>query len=144
MTQYSISTNIIFAGTPTFAVPSLQALLDSKHRIIAVYTQPDRPSGRGRIITPSPIKQLALSRSISVYQPTTLRDTETQQQLTALSPDIIIVVAYGMLLPKAVLAIPRLGCINVHASLLPRGRGAAPFNTVSWREMQKRVLRLCR
>ncbi|MDT8403646.1 methionyl-tRNA formyltransferase [Sulfuriflexus sp.] len=119
--------NIVFAGTPDFAVPSLQALLDSPHRIKAVYTQPDRPAGRGRKLTASPVKQCALERGLPVEQPASLKDPAAQARLAAYQPDIMIVVAYGMLLPSAVLAIPRLGCINVHASLLPRWRGAAPI-----------------
>ncbi len=118
---------IIFAGTPEFAVPCLVALLDSKHEVIAVYTQPDRPAGRGQKLTPSPIKQLALTKQIPVYQPVTLRDTEAQQQLRELKPEIMVVVAYGLILPSEILTIPPRGCINVHASLLPQWRGAAPI-----------------
>ncbi|GGO77435.1 methionyl-tRNA formyltransferase [Marinobacterium nitratireducens] len=120
--------NIVFAGTPDFAAASLQALLDSPHRVIAVYTQPDRPAGRGRKLTPSPVKTLALEHGIEVRQPQSLKDPEAQAELAALEPDLMVVVAYGLLLPKAVLEIPRLGCINVHASLLPRWRGAAPIH----------------
>lgn len=119
--------NIIFAGTPDFAVPSLRALLDSPHQVKAVYTQPDRPAGRGRKLTASPVKQCALERGLPVEQPLSLKDPDAQVRLAAYRPDIMIVVAYGMLLPPAVLAIPRLGCVNVHASLLPRWRGAAPI-----------------
>ena len=119
--------NIVFAGTPEFAVPSLQALLDSPHSVKAVYTQPDRPAGRGRKVTASPIKQCAIEHSLSVEQPLSLKEAEEQAKLAAYQPDILVVVAYGMILPPAVLAIPRLGCINVHASLLPRWRGAAPI-----------------
>jgi methionyl-tRNA formyltransferase len=118
---------IIFAGTPEFAVPSLLALLESKHSVCAVYTQPDRKAGRGQKLQPSPVKSIALQHQIPVYQPTTLKAVETQAQLQALQPDLLIVAAYGLLLPKAVLEIPRFGCINVHASLLPRWRGAAPI-----------------
>jgi len=118
---------IIFAGTPAFAVPSLLALLNSKHSVCAVYTQPDRKSGRGRKLKASPIKLLALEHNIDVYQPVNLKEAETQAELEALKPDLMIVVAYGLILPKAVLDIPRLGCVNVHASLLPRWRGAAPI-----------------
>jgi methionyl-tRNA formyltransferase len=121
------SLNIIFAGTPDFAVPSLQALIDSKHTISCVYTQPDRPAGRGQVLTASPIKQLALHAGIPVRQPTSLKLADEQQILQAWQADVMIVVAYGMLLPAAVLNIPRLGCVNVHASLLPRWRGAAPI-----------------
>lgn len=119
--------NIVFAGTPDFAVPSLQALLESPHHVKAVYTQPDRPAGRGRKLTASPIKQCALEHGLPVEQPLSLKDSDEQAKLGAYQPDIMIVVAYGMILPPAALAIPRLGCINVHASLLPRWRGAAPI-----------------
>lgn len=119
--------NIVFAGTPDFAVPSLQALLESPHHVKAVYTQPDRPAGRGRKLTASPIKQCALEHGLPVEQPLTLKDAEEQAKLLAYQPDILVVVAYGMILPPEVLTIPRLGCINVHASLLPRWRGAAPI-----------------
>lgn len=118
---------IIFAGTPDFAVHSLQALLDTSHEVIAVYTQPDRPAGRGRKLTPSPVKSLALEQDIPVYQPLTLRDEDAQKELAALNADLMVVVAYGLILPQVVLDTPRLGCINVHGSLLPRWRGAAPI-----------------
>jgi len=118
---------IVFAGTPDFSVPPLKALLDSGHEVVAVYTQPDRPAGRGRKLTPSPVKQLALERGIPVFQPRTLKDPEAVAELAALEPDLMVVVAYGLLLPPEVLVIPRLGCINIHASLLPRWRGAAPI-----------------
>jgi methionyl-tRNA formyltransferase len=118
---------IIFAGTPQFSVPCLLALLNSKHTICAVYTQPDRRAGRGRKLQASPVKLVALEHEIDVYQPVTLKDTQVQTQLQMLQADIIIVVAYGLLLPKTVLDMPHLGCINVHASLLPRWRGAAPI-----------------
>jgi len=118
---------IIFAGTPDFAVPSLQSLIDSPHEILAVYTQPDRPAGRGRKLTASPVKQCAEQAGIVVEQPESLRDEGAQQRLAAYQADIMVVVAYGQLLPSVVLAMPRLGCINVHASLLPRWRGAAPI-----------------
>ncbi|WP_126457050.1 methionyl-tRNA formyltransferase [Sulfuriflexus mobilis] len=119
--------NIVFAGTPDFAVPSLQALLDSPHHVKAVYTQPDRPAGRGRKLSPGPVKQCALDHGLPVEQPLSLKDPTEQAKLAAYQPDIMVVVAYGMILPAAILAIPRLGCINVHASLLPRWRGAAPI-----------------
>ncbi len=119
--------NIVFAGTPEFAAVALQALLHSPHRVIAAYTQPDRPAGRGRKLTASPVKQLAQQHGVPVYQPLTLKDPETQQALAALRPDVMIVAAYGLLLPQAVLDIPRYGCLNIHASLLPRWRGAAPI-----------------
>lgn len=118
---------IIFAGTPEFAIPSLLALINSKHTVCAVYTQPDRKAGRGRKLKASPIKVTALEHGIDVYQPANLKDTETEAQLRALQPDLMIVVAYGLILSEPVLAIPRLGCLNVHASLLPRWRGAAPI-----------------
>ena len=118
---------IIFAGTPDFAARHLHALLDSPHRLLAVYTQPDRPAGRGKKLQASPVKQLALDSNLPVYQPATLKTAAAQQQLRDLGADIVVVVAYGLLLPQAVLDIPPLGCINVHASLLPRWRGAAPI-----------------
>lgn len=122
-----IPKRIIFAGTPQFAVPSLLALLRSQHQLSAVYTQPDRKAGRGLQLQASPVKLIALEQGIPVYQPTTLKSAETQAQLQALQPDLMIVVAYGLLLPKPVLETPQWGCINVHASLLPRWRGAAPI-----------------
>ncbi|QNH15456.1 methionyl-tRNA formyltransferase [Xanthomonas sp. SS] len=117
---------IVFAGTPDFAVPSLRAAAQ-RHEVVAVYTQPDRPAGRGRGLTPSPVKLEAVARGIPVLQPDTLRSPEALQSLRALQPDLMVVVAYGLILPKAVLAIPTHGCWNVHASLLPRWRGAAPI-----------------
>lgn len=114
-------------GTPDFAVPSLQALLDAGHEVCAVYTQPDKPQGRKQVLTAPPVKELALQYDIPVYQPATLKNEEEQAKLRALAPEVIIVVAYGKLLPKAVLDIPPRGCINVHGSLLPRWRGAAPI-----------------
>lgn len=118
---------IVFAGTPEFAAEHLKALLDTPHQIIAVYSQPDRPAGRGQKLTPSPVKQLALQHDIPVYQPQTLRDPTAQAELAALKPDLMVVVAYGLILPQVVLDTPRLSCINSHASLLPRWRGAAPI-----------------
>ena len=118
---------IVFAGTPEFAAEHLKALLDTPHQIIAVYSQPDRPAGRGQKLTPSPVKQLAVQHGIAVYQPQSLRDPAAQAELAALKPDLMVVVAYGLILPQVVLDIPRLGCINSHASLLPRWRGAAPI-----------------
>lgn len=118
---------IVFAGTPEFSVPVLQALLDGPHQVVAVYTQPDRPAGRGRQVRASPVKELALSHGIPVYQPRSLKPEEEQSSLAALAPDLMVVVAYGLLLPQAVLDIPARGCVNVHASLLPRWRGAAPI-----------------
>ncbi|MEI2772563.1 MAG: methionyl-tRNA formyltransferase [Candidatus Competibacter sp.] len=118
---------LIFAGTPDFAVPSLQALLAAEGVLVAVYTQPDRPAGRGRQPRPSPVKIQAQAASVPIYQPSSLRDPATQAEMVALAPDLLVVAAYGLILPPAVLAIPRLGCVNVHASLLPRWRGAAPI-----------------
>ncbi|WP_415897226.1 methionyl-tRNA formyltransferase [Neptuniibacter sp. QD57_21] len=117
---------IVFAGTPDFAASSLQALLSSEHEVIAVYTQPDKKGKRKNQMAPRPVKDLALEHNIPVFQPTTLKTEEEQLALTNLKADIMVVVAYGMLLPKAILETPRLGCINVHGSLLPRWRGAAP------------------
>lgn len=118
---------IVMAGTPDFAAVSLRALLDAGHDVVAVCTQPDRPAGRQRRLRASPVKQLALERGLPVHQPPSLRDPEAQEGLRRLEPDLLITVAYGQLLPQAVLDIPRRGCINVHASLLPRWRGAAPI-----------------
>ncbi|MDD1506079.1 methionyl-tRNA formyltransferase [Pseudomonas sp. CNPSo 3701] len=118
---------IVFAGTPEFAAAHLKALLDTPHQIVAVYTQPDRPAGRGQKLMPSPVKQLAVENAIPVLQPPSLKDAATQAELAALQPDLLVVVAYGLILPQAVLDIPRFGCINSHASLLPRWRGAAPI-----------------
>ncbi|MGE8229989.1 methionyl-tRNA formyltransferase [Stenotrophomonas hibiscicola] len=117
---------IVFAGTPEFAVSSLRAAA-RHHEVVAVYTQPDRPAGRGRGLAPSPVKLEAVARGIPVYQPESLKDEAAQRQLRDLQPDLMVVVAYGLILPKAVLAIPTHGCWNVHASLLPRWRGAAPI-----------------
>lgn len=118
---------IVFMGTPDFAVPSLQALIDAGHEVCAVYTQPDKPQGRKQILTAPPVKTLALEHDIPVFQPNTLKNEDEQARLRELAPEVIIVVAYGKLLPKAVLDIPPHGCINVHGSLLPRWRGAAPI-----------------
>lgn len=117
---------VIFAGTPDFAAESLAALLASRHDVVAVYTQPDRPSGRGRKLTPSPVKHLAQASDLPVFQPETLKAPEVLDELAGHDADVMVVVAYGLILPPAVLAIPPLGCLNVHASLLPRWRGAAP------------------
>lgn len=127
--EYSMTEplRIVFAGTPEFAAEHLKALLDTPYEIVAVYTQPDRPAGRGQKLMPSPVKQLALEHNITVMQPPTLRAPEAQAELAALKPDLLVVVAYGLILPQVVLDIPRLGCINSHASLLPRWRGAAPI-----------------
>lgn len=118
---------IIFAGTPDFSAVALQRLLESEHEVIAVYTQPDRPAGRGRKLTASPVKTLASAHNISVYQPLSLKDDAAQQELIELQADVMIVVAYGLLLPEAVLNAPQYGCLNIHASVLPRWRGAAPI-----------------
>jgi len=117
---------IVFAGTPEFALPSLRAAARGGE-IVAVYTQPDRPAGRGRQLAPSPVKQAALNKGWLVHQPTTLKTVEARRTLAALEPDLLVVVAYGLILPPKILAIPRHGCWNVHASLLPRWRGAAPI-----------------
>jgi methionyl-tRNA formyltransferase len=117
---------VVFAGTPQFAIPSLEAIAGSRHRIAAVLTQPDRPSGRGRHVAPSPVKELALALGLTVRQPASLRNADAEKLIASFAPDVMVVVAYGLLLPPAILAIPRLGCLNVHASLLPRWRGAAP------------------
>jgi len=122
-----MSLKIIFAGTPEFAAAHLQALLSSKHQVIAVYTQPDRPAGRGKKLTASPVKEIALQHNIPVYQPINFKTIEAQQELKILQADLMVVVAYGLILPKIILDAPRLGCINVHASILPRWRGAAPI-----------------
>ena len=118
---------LVFAGTPEFAVPCLEACRASGAEVVAVYTQPDRPAGRGRKLTPSPVKQAALAAGLAVEQPESLKSAEAQQALAAYRPDLLVVVAYGLILPRKVLAIPRLACWNVHASLLPRWRGAAPI-----------------
>jgi len=118
---------IAFAGTPDFAVPTLQALLDGPHHIVAVYTQPDRPAGRGRRLRPSPVKALARAHDLAVEQPQSLRTDAAQTGLRAYAPDVLIVAAYGLILPPAILDVPPLGALNVHASLLPRWRGAAPI-----------------
>ena len=126
------SLNIIFAGTPDFAAQHLQAILNSQHNVIAVYTQPDKPAGRGKKLQASPVKQLAEQNNIPVYQPKSLRKEEAQFELKVLNADVMVVVAYGLILPKAVLDAPRLGCLNVHGSILPRWRGAAPIQRSIW------------
>lgn len=118
---------IVFAGTPEFSVPCLEACRASGAEVVAVYTQPDRPAGRGRKLTPSPVKQAALAAHIAVEQPQSLKTIEARATLAAYRPDLMVVVAYGLILSRKVLAVPRLGCWNVHASLLPRWRGAAPI-----------------
>ena len=118
---------IVYAGTPDFAVPALRRLLESGADVVGVYSQPDRPAGRGRSLTASPVKAVALEHDIPVFQPTSLRDEPAQAELAALEPDLLVVAAYGLILPQAVLDQPRYGCWNIHASLLPRWRGAAPI-----------------
>lgn len=123
-----MSLRIIFAGTPDFSVPTLEALIGSEHEVIAVYTQPDRPRGRGKKVQFTPIKEVAVKHDIPVYQPLSLRSSDAQAALEALNADLMIVVAYGLILPEAVLNAPKYGCLNIHASLLPRWRGAAPIH----------------
>jgi len=118
---------IVFAGTPKFAVKSLSVLNQSNHEVIAVYCQPDRPKGRGKVLTACPVKVCAKANNLLVIQPEDLKDKQSQSQLALLNPDVMVVAAYGQILPKAVLEIPKLGCLNIHASLLPRWRGAAPI-----------------
>jgi len=147
MTDQNHKLRIVFAGTPDFSVPPLKALLASDHQVVAVYTQPDRPAGRGRKLAASPVKRLAVERGVPVFQPDNFKAEEDVNQLSALQADIMVVVAYGLLLPEAVLNAPRIGCINIHASILPRWRGAAPiqravlagdaFSGVSIMQMEK-------
>jgi len=118
---------VVFAGTPEFSVPAFEAIAASRHRLVAVYTQPDRRSGRGLKLEGSPVKQAAMARGLPIEQPATLKDSAAVARLAAYRPDVMVVVAYGLLLPQAVLDLPRLGCVNIHASLLPRWRGAAPI-----------------
>ncbi|SLM64789.1 MULTISPECIES: methionyl-tRNA formyltransferase [Dickeya] len=127
-----MSLRIIFAGTPDFAAQHLEALLSSEHNVVGVFTQPDRPAGRGNKLTPSPVKILAQQHELPVFQPASLRVAENQQSISDLNADVMVVVAYGLILPQAVLDMPRLGCINVHGSLLPRWRGAAPIQRALW------------
>jgi methionyl-tRNA formyltransferase len=122
------SLSVIFAGTPEFSVPALDALVASRHRVAAVYTQPDRPAGRGQQLATSAVKQCAIRHGLPVEKPATLRDQATVERLQQWHADVMVVVAYGLILPAAVLALPRLGCLNIHASLLPRWRGAAPIH----------------
>lgn len=124
--------NIIFAGTPDFAAKHLQALIAADFNVVAVYSQPDRPAGRGKKLTASAVKEVALANDIAVYQPENFKQSESIEQLAALNADLMIVVAYGLILPNSVLTTPRLGCLNVHGSLLPRWRGAAPFQRAIW------------
>ncbi len=124
--------NIVFAGTPDFAAKHLSVLLESEFNVVAVYTQPDRPAGRGKKLTASAVKEVAVAQNIPVYQPENFKEAGSVEQLAALNADIMIVVAYGLILPKVVLETPRLGCLNVHGSLLPRWRGAAPIQRAIW------------
>jgi len=130
---------LVFAGTPAFAVPALRALAGSKHSVVGVLTQPDRPSGRGRKIAFSAVKEAAMSAQIPIAQPLTLRTSEGRSQIELWQPAAMIVVAYGLILPVEVLSMPRLGCINIHASLLPRWRGAAPDARPRLNSVQKCV-----
>ena len=123
----SESLRILFAGTPEFSVPPLKALLAGPHQVVGAYTQPDRPAGRGRKLTPSPVKEVALAAGVPVHQPVNFKAESDLRQLEALRADLMVVVAYGLLLPQRVLDAPRLGCVNIHASILPRWRGAAPI-----------------
>jgi methionyl-tRNA formyltransferase len=131
-TQLNKPLKIVFAGTPEFAALHLQALIDSEHNVIAVYSQPDRPAGRGKKLQASAVKQLAVEHAIPVFQPQSLKTTEAQLALAELQADIMIVVAYGLILPTSILNTPRLGCLNVHGSLLPKWRGAAPIQRSIW------------
>ena len=118
---------LIFAGTPEFAAQALQAIIDAGHQVALVLTQPDRPAGRGMSLQPSPVKKLALEHGIEVFQPQTLKETVAQEKIAAVGAEVMVVAAYGLILPQVVLDLPRFGCINIHASLLPRWRGAAPI-----------------
>ncbi|MBL7637915.1 methionyl-tRNA formyltransferase [Atlantibacter hermannii] len=128
----SDSLRVIFAGTPDFAARHLDALLAANYNVVGVFTQPDRPAGRGKKLMPSPVKVVAQEHGLPVFQPASLRPADNQQLIADLNADIMVVVAYGLILPKAVLEMPRLGCINVHGSLLPRWRGAAPIQRSLW------------
>lgn len=123
---------IIFAGTPDFAASHLQAMLDAKHKIVAVYTQPDRPAGRGNKLNASAVKKLAIEYGLPIFQPESLKTEQAQYELSKISADLMVVVAYGLILPKQVLDTPKLGCINVHGSILPKWRGAAPIQRAIW------------
>jgi methionyl-tRNA formyltransferase len=131
-TQLNKPLKIVFAGTPEFAALHLQALIDSEHDVIAVYSQPDRPAGRGKKLQASAVKQLAVEHAIPIFQPESLKTAESQLDLAKLDADIMIVVAYGLILPTAILNTPKLGCLNVHGSLLPKWRGAAPIQRSLW------------
>ena len=131
-TQLNKRLKIVFAGTPEFAALHLQALINSKHEVIAVYSQPDRPAGRGKKLQASAVKQLAVEHEIPVFQPESLKTTDSQLALAKLDADIMVVVAYGLILPTAILNTPKMGCLNVHGSLLPKWRGAAPIQRSLW------------
>lgn len=136
---------IVFAGTPDFAAGHLAALLNSaEHEIVAVYTQPDRPAGRGKKLQASAVKQLALAHGLPIEQPVSLKDPDAQAQLASYHADVMVVVAYGLILPSAVLTIPKLGCINVHGSLLPAGAAQLLFNGLSGPVTAIRALPLCK
>ena len=124
-----MATRLIFMGTPEFAVPSLEALIHSSYQVVAVYTQPDRKAGRGQRAVLSPVKRLASSRGIEVQQPDSLKVTSAVDLLASLTPELIVVAAFGQILPREVLALPKFGCVNVHPSLLPRYRGSSPIAT---------------
>ncbi|XOV80062.1 MAG: methionyl-tRNA formyltransferase [Aestuariibacter sp.] len=126
------SYRIVFAGTPDFAARHLAALIDSQHQVVAVYSQPDRPAGRGKKLQASAVKQTALEHNLEVYQPSSLKSSQAAEQMAALNADILVVVAYGLILPKSILELPKFGCINVHGSLLPKWRGAAPVQRAIW------------
>ncbi|PIJ42231.1 methionyl-tRNA formyltransferase [Tatumella sp. OPLPL6] len=128
----SDSLKIIFAGTPDFAAKHLEVLLNSPYQVVGVFTQPDRPAGRGKKLMPSPVKVLAEAHGLPVFQPESLRNAEQQQLVADLNADVMVVVAYGLILPAKVLEMPRLGCLNVHGSLLPAWRGAAPIQRALW------------
>ena len=119
---------IVFMGTPDFAGEALKALINSKHQVAAVFTQPDKPKGRGNKLTPPPVKEVALENEIPVFQPQRIRDAESLQILKDIQPDIIVVAAYGKILPREILDLPLYGCVNIHASVLPKYRGAAPIH----------------
>lgn len=118
---------IVFMGTPDFAVPTLTALIEGGHEVVAVVTQPDKPKGRGKAVLMTPVKEKAIEYEIPVYQPVKVRDLEFVELLKTMAPDAIVVVAFGQILPKSILDLPKYGCVNVHASLLPKYRGAAPI-----------------
>lgn len=128
----SQSLRVVFAGTPDFAAQHLRQLLQTEHNVVGVYTQPDRPAGRGKKMQPSAVKQVAIEHQLPIYQPESLKTADARSELEQLDADVMVVVAYGLLLPQAILDIPRYGCVNVHGSLLPRWRGAAPIQRAIW------------